>query len=153
MEKDMEKKYYTPSIEEFHVGFEIEWLDKTEWRKVHFMCLEQFGFSDVEDLVKQTRVKYLDREDIESLGFYHTGKETWTDIYNINSNPKYATWVMKVINIPEMKKDGKYVSDKEITLLVSIKFFHPDDAKGELHFYGEIKNKSELKNVLKMIGI
>lgn len=78
-------KYYTPEIEEFHVGFECESLVTTakgilnikiDWHKVTIG-----GESKYDNLVKGElmhsgklllnlfRVKYLDREDIESLGY------------------------------------------------------------------------------------
>ena len=61
----MEAKYYTPTIEEFHVGFEFErksTLRKNCWVKKFFAdgeSAEQYCYDD------EGRVKLLDREDIE----------------------------------------------------------------------------------------
>ena len=61
----MKDKYYTPEIEELHPNFEYEFKSygqgfvKTE-------VSETGGFFEGEK-----RVKYLDKEDIESLGFVH----------------------------------------------------------------------------------
>ena len=68
METDL-KKYYQPDISEFHVGFEYEeaWgLERVnqEWIKEVF----KIDQSPVH-LLPKLRVKYLDREDIESCGF------------------------------------------------------------------------------------
>ncbi len=73
----MVNKYYTPEIEEFHVGFEYEWFDGSDWNKVTQKYFDgglfnngdgehpfEYQLSDV-----GIRVKYLDQEDIESLGF------------------------------------------------------------------------------------
>ena len=124
-------KYYTPSIEEFHVGFEVEWLHKSDWLKVHFMCMEQFGFSDVEDLVKQTRVKHLDREDIEDLGFKHSHHSTSYTNYFEKDNTEISVY-----------SGYKKVTVKKIWAV-----------RNEVIFKGTIKNKSELKKLLKQLGI
>ena len=88
----MEKKYYTPSIEEFHVGFEYEINQNNKWIKKEFNPVKKddsitsnlFEFDDVYKRLKsitnrwdsekkkvvvsyeEIRVKHLDREDIES---------------------------------------------------------------------------------------
>jgi hypothetical protein len=68
-----EKKYYTPEIKEFYVGFEYEVEDLHDnlvdkmWRKEECYDVPVF----LREWIQQgeVRVKYLDREDIESLGF------------------------------------------------------------------------------------
>ena len=65
-----EKKYYTPSIEEFHVGFEYEisYDGETYQSKVVDDSDELHRIKTaIESL--WVRVKHLDREDIESLGW------------------------------------------------------------------------------------
>ena len=54
--------YYTPSLDEFHVGIEYESFEKDNW------CKRVFEFSDRFDVLK-TRFKYLTTEDIVELGF------------------------------------------------------------------------------------
>ena len=67
--------HYVPKIEEFHVGFEYELLDYggnmkgKEWREDIITLVE-----DIENAREwlrdgEIRVKYLDKEDIESFGF------------------------------------------------------------------------------------
>jgi len=126
MEK--ESKYYTPSIEEFHVGFEFECTtspNKDDWyhdviRNVDDMC-EVFSYS-------KARVKYLDREDIESLGFEYQGD---FDSWERYSSEKYL--------IATSGND----TDNFITI----------ETQGNTLFIGTIKNKSELKVLLKQLGI
>ena len=77
-----EAKYYTPEIEEFHVGFEFE-MDDTwgGWKKLVLTdeMLKgnvMIGLGSGNERVPyyhKTRVKYLDREDIESLEFKFDG--------------------------------------------------------------------------------
>jgi hypothetical protein len=66
-------KYYTPKIEEFHVGFEYEYCmlenQLPVWKKDFFGKIIN-DTKTLEWLYKLgIRVKYLDQEDIESLGF------------------------------------------------------------------------------------
>lgn len=67
------ENYYTPEIEEFHVGFEFEWDDSRSYESYE---LESHMFDDVvKDLQKGTiRVKHLDREDIESEGWEYSNE-------------------------------------------------------------------------------
>lgn len=140
-------KCYTPSIEEFHVGFEYElerFNDDTflkEWIKYIFPT--PFSFNDstgqpdlVEVFYSQlncSRVKYLDQEDIESLGFKFE-REEQTPYCKAYLYIKYTSY-------------GEYsLSKLEITDNISISF------NDKSLFVGIIKNKSELKQILKKIG-
>ena len=61
-------EYYTPEIEEFHVGFECEYKEPDE----EAFESDELTERDVAYLLAypdRARVKYLDKEDIESLGF------------------------------------------------------------------------------------
>ena len=65
----MKDKYYTPEIEEFHVGFEYEVnYGKDRWVKEGLHYAPQVVTLPYKNL-ENIRVKHLDREDIESLGF------------------------------------------------------------------------------------
>jgi hypothetical protein len=72
----MENKYYTPAIEEFYSGFEYEYLNnKNQWVKSNEFS-NDFEYEDNPHYevqkrcdLKTVRVKYLDQQDIESLGF------------------------------------------------------------------------------------
>ena len=137
----MENKYYTPTIEEFHVGFEYEeetiiytdkgWFTHKDlgWEKKIFDSTSYMENYYLSERVKRglvgkynptIRVKYLDREDIESLGFAQTVEDQYT------------------------LDDIEFLIDDDLFVQI-IK----DDG---FLFQGTIKNKSELKKVLKMIG-
>ena len=83
----MEKsKYYTPEIEEFCVGFECEFKsydknNKEQWDK-RVIGIHSFQESSYEqiDYKSNWRVKYLDGQDIESLGW-----KLNTDLYIRNN--------------------------------------------------------------------
>lgn len=59
-------KHYTPSLDEFHNGFKYEEFTHGQvedfWTPLEFKLRPLFN-------VLETRVKYLDKDDIESLGF------------------------------------------------------------------------------------
>lgn len=128
-----ESKYYTPSIEEFYIGFEFErrkdLLDSSsEWVEDR-LTLNNFGLDEIQRGITQKyiRVKYLEEIDIEILGFkfvnFHKGFEEDYFEYS-NKDSDYIAWN------PKHKKIY---------------------SKG-LPFSG-IRNKSELKKLLKQLNI
>lgn len=133
----MENKYYTPTIEEFHVGFEYEMnYGYNEWSYE----FTPYDFGTISDFIAEDkcRVKYLDREDIESLGFELFDTTKKDEIYfrasdNLMTEQEIRLWVSKEFNYIEIN------DVKEKTGCEGL-------------FRGKIKNKSELKKVLKMIG-
>ena len=140
----MENKYYTPDISEFHVGFECESNyilvnngEKDLSKFIPFTFTKSnFAYmidAYIEDAYRtEFRVKYLDKDDIESLGFEHD----------------------------QSTKDGSYFYSgtlmTENQWCINLKDFIVDiydiNGKSDFRFNGFIKNKSELKQILKMIG-
>lgn len=137
----MDTKYYTPDISEFHVGFEYERMNGTDWEKAELTNVDCWGtmargyeneFEEIDSLIRSVRVKYLDKEDIESLGFEHD----------------------------QTTKDGSYFYSgtliTENQWCINLKDFTIDiydiNSKSDFRFNGLVKNKSELKQILKMIG-
>ena len=127
----MEEKYYTPDISEFKVGFECEKYDMyfnenapiEEWR-IHVIVEEDFNA--LSNYLSFYRVKYLDSEDIISLGFNFSH-----DVYVKNCGDRLLSLVTKddKIRICEMSNSDKY----------------------KVLFYGKFRNKSELKDILEKI--
>ena len=127
-----EEKYYTPSIEEFHVGFEYEVFDNLHkaWNKENNFFLQQGDFKD------PIRVKFLDREDIESLGWKYNMPWSGNHLFNYIVNKKG--------DIPYRL----YINYETHTLIIR----HPL-SDGHEKFSGIIKNKSELKFIMKSLQI
>ena len=135
-----ESKYYTPEIEEFHLGFEFEVNYTGEgWLKEIFCSGTGKNIDSIAKLVSflgrtnfedAYRVKYLDKEDIESLGFNYskTDMDLWfnKDKYDLIYTPS-NNWLC-------ISYFSEYEEDVQL-------------------FYGIIKNKSELKTLLKQLGI
>lgn len=160
----MDNKYYTPEIEEFHVGLEFEILDyiengQREWTATVYgnLLINKTGDSFSADLShaytwiknEDVRVKYLDREDIESLGWVH--KETTE--YRSSQSPVVITFVYQ-----EKDERGKEISFLYIPrskwALIFVTHNHFDGSTSqENKFAGKIKNKSELKRLMKQLNI
>jgi len=137
--------YYTPTIEEFHIGFEYEKYDNriatyrennyipTNWHKFKYdlksIRLSQLG---THLYSKTIRVKYLDQSDIESLGWVEQQDEVK---YFELSNHRLYWFNSTIISIDKVfKADNNYVSISQI-------------------FRGSCKNISELKKLMQQLNI
>ena len=153
---ETEAKYYVPEISEFFVGFEYEIIYEDEPPKAYKFDItdmlyaqspeteEFFGgiCSKIEN--KQVRVKYLDSEDIESLGFiFNAGVTERTDRFSYKNFMLYFNREAKIVRIAEMNR--QIVFQRAFPMGVELDY-------KEL-FNGTVKNKSKLKQVLKMIGV
>ena len=157
MDKD---KYYIPTIDEFCVGFEYEYKFRNEeWRNYVYDATQvlksNYHFDDhgcaleaIEDDILNTyiRVKYLDKEDIESLGWSLDIKpmdnDTWLwlpdDLY-YGINKEHCNFLLSY-NI----KDNHCI----------IRIDNYSTSKWDVQiFNGSIKNKHELKILMKQLGI
>jgi hypothetical protein len=143
----MDNKYYTPSIEEFHVGFECE--IQTSWGFAPGVWPEIFyedtlaghdydEYGNVLDLTRTSmfRVKYLDKEDIESLGFKY--------------NEIYDYWY-KFIGQAE-SIEVRYLL-KEKVMQIIYEDATDEYTKRSFKFNGTIKNITEFKNLMKQLNI
>lgn len=148
----MENKYYTPSIEEFYIGFEYQILDEDEneenlvyqWREVG--AEEIWELEDAADILEHKdniRIKYLDQSDLEELGFkYYTYfRDGGTSVFR-TSNKEYELHFYRTNSILD-------IDPNKIKI---IRHHDNPSLKGQI-FIGNIKNKSELKKLLKQLNI
>ena len=148
----MDNKYYTPTIDEFYVGFEYEELSGVDSEMEDWSCksfdpkeyIDRYGEYTFDDapLEGWIRVKYLDKEDIESLGFTHIGGKMLTDVMQEFKwfNGKYWIYLTytRFTNFCVLRISTS-VEDGSVKTLV-------------IHSIG-IKNKSELKRLLKQLNL
>lgn len=147
-----EPKYYTPSIEEFHEGFEYEMkanfgdgtvknqeqYDNAKWEKDVY-TLRSFPYVDrtmngnnPNNLPPALRVKYLDREDIESLGW--------------NKSLNEDRLCYKDVTLRGEKKIARILIGKSNNhCLIYLSGLNQVYTEGETIFAGNIRNKSEFK--------
>jgi hypothetical protein len=136
-------KYYVPSIEEFHVGFEYEFRTLKAWEKkeVDWNDFPSYAGDYIGEAISEAegiRVKYLDSEDIKSLGF----DQITDDCFNLT----LKTYRGRVN--PELR-----ILLRETVLM----YFAIDPDLGEeesfVLFTGTLKNKSELVSQLERCGV
>jgi hypothetical protein len=148
----MENKYYVPHISEFHVGFEYEYYNGSEWGPFIFDGLDDTDYNelcylDIYVVKEKVRVKYLDKEDIESLGFKFD--ESSSDLKTGYLKFELSGYTLELVIYYVAFKE----QNKKFTSLRINKQSIVDSEKYTTLFNGIIKNKSELKKVLEMLGI
>ena len=157
------KKYYTPEIEEFHVGFEYcitthpvsmgefspyvkREFDHNTFEREFDVDTDSSGEIVKIGVPSCIKVKYLDREDIQSMGFQtykdeqgnpNVVYERELDKSNIRGND-----LVHILHNHVSKWVGVFIGDSETPY-----------SDWETRFTGTIKNKSELKKLLKQLGI
>ena len=141
----MESNYYTPDIEEFHRGFDFYILDGNPETEKWNPRPTNFTDNQLIEMIEAgiVKVKYLDREDIESLGFEHNPHYS-NGFYGYTSKDVNTMIAHQFI---DLSKDTT-----KITILKNKKTCHLGGSLWEPIFVGKIKNKSELKRILKQIG-
>lgn len=159
--------YYTPDISEFHVDFEYEeedtiYTDKgwyTKKSNIFKKCIygndsyiQNYYLNERIKrnlFVNKVRVKYLDRQDIEELGFIqNTFIDGSTSETHISASLKNNDIEIYLGYSPETYRLNirKYIPEFS-------KYLDRIDYKCEPLFNGFIKNKSELKTLLKQLNI
>ena len=145
--------YYTPELEEFHIGFEYEcWVDD-KWYRQPLDENDLIDFRDfnrkLKGLPSEIRVKYLDKEDIESLGFKEGIFEKWGEI-------SAAPFMSDGDEIKEkqlfIKQEGKHKYEICAWLTPEMPTISIYWNNSQV-YSGECKNKSKLKSILKDVGI
>lgn len=140
-------KYYTPEREEFHIGFEYEHnnvsIKPIEEQKWVFAICSSNTLSGIEYDLSETckekefrnksiRVKRLDKEDIESLGFVLQSEGNGRlEFHKLGDENVYLTLIGRKVTI-QVRFTGMLEIDIDHLI---------------------IKNKSELEKILKMIGL
>ena len=148
----MENKYYTPEIEEFHVGFECEFIGdrRTNWIKCVIDWMNINFITTFRELAENKyRVKYLDREDIEELGWEN---RSVINIWSENDE------IIDGFSLSAGETDTYVLLYDESTNVLGIYLQRIyNEASGNwseyIMFSGTIKNKSELKKLMVQLGI
>jgi hypothetical protein len=147
--------YYTPTVEEFHDGFEYDYKIVGGWDDRIFDIGDfpsTYGNPDgLEILLKENRVrvKHLDQEDILALGW-------WEENIVSESSRLFATY-------QEYVREHKHTSGAYWSMVVKyygigkkeicIRYVCTGGDVGEPLFRGNLLNKSELKRLMRQIGI
>lgn len=155
-----EKQYYTPDLEDLHLGYELEYRVKSysgeitkwhQWKEVTvddgFLARgysESPYYSDVE-----IRTSYLSKEDIESL--------EWEFVEKIDYSNSIVGYDVRQIFRKNLKDDILLNFYYELVLLsdyrIAIYLCSPENKNGVRSFFGECKSINELKKILKWLKI
>lgn len=142
----MEEKHYTPSLKEFRIEFQYERFipNQDNAEDGNWVATEMTRYLILDNicdriLEKQIRVKYLDRSDIESLGFNHINDDVFS---------KSDGGLLPIYYI-DAKHYINFVPKHYTRLAIR---YQPYGQSARIVFDGKIKNISELKFILKAIG-
>jgi hypothetical protein len=143
----MENKYYTPTIKEFYIGFEFEKnepqslgdfydrIRKDVWKP--FIVRDMYDMPDrpsMKYISSWFRVKYLDREDVESLDFV-LDQKVKGEYFFIHGNMITGDYSLVTMDFRE------------------VEIYSNAGTSNDVRFKGSIKNKSELKKILEQLKI
>ena len=137
-------KYYMPDIEDLYVGFEHEIEVEGRW----FLKIQlPDSLSVLYEMIKEDtiRVKYLDREDIESLGWEYFGYNNLTDLVEFRLD-------QFILSVGESENTISVYRKLLVQTKEKPEGFFSDDYLHQI-YEGNIKNKSELKVLMKQLGI
>ena len=142
-------KYYIPKISEFHVGFEYEVMvpEGKFWSKEIFHLnkshLDLIKYVDVQDefTKNKIRVKYLDKEDIESSSFIQSSTSD-KNVFIYSGENKQYPFVLRRLACNIIKIFSITLNDELVKPVREVQIFQ-----------GTINNKSELKKIIEMVGI
>ena len=156
-----EPKYYTPAVEEFHIGFEYEYKHKPhpkgewgEWKKETFEDI-MIGYGEQifpllpsplgdQDEYTKFRVKYLDENDIIELNWVKN-HDTWQLTPDNSSPDDLDVFTLKVGDL----------TDHGFSVIISHIHNLPNEVgvEEEERFNGYVRNKSHLKDMMFSSGI
>ena len=137
----MENKYYTPLPEEFHIGFEVEYFEPHSsrlWEPEVISNITDWECLDSDYIKKNYRVRLLDKEDILSLGW----------ILKSEMIKSYGTYYTFKLGENEM-----WYAGLNTNFTTKGPFINITNAKYNGNFKAYLKNKSELKKLMKQLGI
>ena len=137
------EKYYTPKIEEFYVGFEYEELKAPlhplgiwDYEYIKFVSELDNVADNLEHNFNYIRVKYLDVDDIEDLGWNHLKHQSLGDLTWRFSIIDYNTRIEEDYSARYHNLYLRYYPDRHyIFIEASV------DGEHETFFQGIIKNK------------
>jgi hypothetical protein len=140
-------KYYTPTIEEFHVGFEYEWMREgegaTEWTK-SVLTMENGPVGDYDAWrVNEYRVKHLNRDDVEVV-LNEVKVEEGIDWVVHRQAPDWVEYRLG-------KGFGIVFSTKYRRVMIEIHNVHGELGKNVMVYNMKVKNKSEFRKIYKPV--
>lgn len=156
----MRDTHYTPTIDEFYVGFECE--IETSWgysvgtypdvlredTLTGFQLQNQSESEVLKSMLCGLRVKFLDISDVVAMGFIHLSGKSLKGCTERFILEDYNERIHEDVDTRYHHLYIRYYPDRHILLLEA-----KVDGERETFFHGVIRNKSELKKMLGMLNI
>jgi hypothetical protein len=139
--ENKEIRYYTPKIEDFHIGYQYEYWCNNEWNKEIIKTGQCFNFAlfRLED-EKNVRTKHLDKSDIESLGWEYNEKEK-TYSKHFSGYCESFTYTLKHI-------------EHQKAIKIKLTYVSPEESfKNKTYYCGKCPSINELKYIMKLLEI
>ncbi len=144
-------KYYTPTESEFYNEFEFELQTMTGWAQGSFPDLldknnelDQYECYIMKLAHSITRVKYLDKQDFEELGWEDLGSG-WYNLKEVSGELSHFCYVrFRVWGTNSFIKAYRYDPTNRP---------HELENDEDFLFQGNIKNKSQLKIIMQQTNI
>ena len=146
----MKNKYYTPSLEEIYSSPELILVDN-DFITIHpFVYRKGDVIIDLEKEVdlSNARVKYLDEEDINSLGFTTVKRYSDDMMFQLHTSDYEfyeLTW--------QFEDDNRIIIEYWAQEKMVVKPLHKETWGHVDIFIGYIKNKQELKKLLTQLNV
>lgn len=161
-----DNKYYIPEIDELYIGYECQWLSKgtgeydwmimdghkeDKWIDTVLMLDNSWGhnlFSAVKAVKNQLdniRTKYLDRQDIESLGWYIDYIGEMDRVNGLN-----APWKHK--SGSAIMFENQLLAEKGTMTITNSRDIGYGNMPQEM-YVGKIPSINELRTLMKWLGI
>lgn len=148
-----ENKYYTPSIEDIHIGYECELFYDNKWNSLKIIRQYDLEY-DWESMIynKTIRTPYLTREQIEQQGWEETAitRDGGTILFSKKIDKQ--TWY-------ELKYGQSNKMHPTTNIIITLKEFDPgwygsgDTLDSKVIFNGNCQSINDLRTIQSLLNI
>jgi hypothetical protein len=137
----MENRYYTPDLKSLFVGYEaVLRLADTPEGSEHKLLIDEYSIKDFKQGLIPLQTKYLDKSDIESLGWEYNEKEK-TYSKHFSGYCESFTYTLKHI-------------EHQKAIKIKLTYVSPEESfKNKTYYCGKCPSINELKYIMKLLEI
>jgi hypothetical protein len=137
----MENRYYTPDLKSLFVGYEaVLRLADTPEGSEHKLLIDEYSIKDFKQGLIPLQTKYLDKSDIESLGWEYNEKEK-TYSKHFSGYCESFTYTLKHI-------------EHQKAIKIKLTYVSPEESfKNKTYYCGKCPSINELKYIIKLLEI
>jgi hypothetical protein len=137
----MENRYYTPDLKSLFVGYEaVLRLADTPEGSEHKLLIDEYSIKDFKQGLIPLQTKYLDKSDIESLGWEYNEKEK-TYSKHFSGYCESFTYTLKHI-------------EHQKAIKIKLTYVSPEESfKNKTYFKGKCPSINELITIQRLLVI